>query len=209
MTLAVPRAVPARQAPRRDSTPWRSILRRSFLRGSRGALIGVLYGFALQAAAQSGSQFEEDFDDPAKPWEEIAVQFPGAPRDADLLAFSVSATATQRFAIDSRSLTVGADGVVRYTMVAVSPSGARNITYEGIRCAAFEKKLYAIGRADGTWSRSRRDKWEPIVRNAANRQQATLAQDYFCDGKTVAGDANMMLERIRQERPVTSRTDMR
>jgi hypothetical protein len=202
MTSEVAHDVPALPTPRADST-----LNPNLFRVVRGALVGILCGIALQAAAQSGSQFEEDFDDPSKPWEEMAVQLPGPPRDADLLPFSVSATATQRFAIDSRALTVGADGVVRYTMVAISPSGARNITYEGIRCAAFEKKLYAFGHADGAWSRSRRDKWEPIVRNAANRQQATLAQDYFCDGKTVAGNANMMLERIRRERPVTSRTD--
>jgi hypothetical protein len=180
---------------------------RNRFRVSRAALLVMFCGVAFHAGAQSGSQFEEDFDDPTKPWEEMAVQLPGPPRDADLLPFSVSATATQRFAIDSRALTVGADGVVRYTMVAISPSGARNITYEGIRCAAFEKKLYAFGHVDGAWSRSRRDKWEPIVRNAANRQQATLAQDYFCDGKTVAGNASMMLERIRREKPVTSRTD--
>ncbi|MDB5852535.1 MAG: hypothetical protein JWR22_576 [Herminiimonas sp.] len=204
MTSAVLHDVPALGTP-----GLRPTVSGALLRLSRSALVGILCGIALQAAAQSGSQFEEDFDDPSKPWEEMAIQLPGPPRDADLLPFSVSATATQRFAIDSRALTVGVDGVVRYTMVAVSPSGARNITYEGIRCAAFEKKLYAFGRADGAWSRSRRDKWEPIVRNAANRQQATLAQDYFCDGKTVAGDANMMLDRIRREKPVTSRTDAR
>jgi hypothetical protein len=210
MPSAVGQDVPVRPALRSNATVHRICLLR-FLRflASRGAFVVILSGIALQAGAQSGSQFEEDFDDPNKPWEEMAIQLPGPPRDADLLPFSVSATATQRFAIDSKALTVGADGVVRYTMVAISPSGARNITYEGIRCAAFEKKLYAFGRADGAWSRSRRDKWEPIVRNAANRQQATLALDYLCDGKTVAGTATTMLERIRQDRPVTSRTDAR
>jgi hypothetical protein len=119
----------------------------------------------------------------------------------------ISATATQSFAIDARSLTVGADGVIRFTLVATSPAGAKNISYEGIRCASFEKKLYAIGHSEGRWSRSRRDQWEPIVRNAANRQHATLAQDYFCENKSVAGNAETMLARIREDRPINSRTD--
>jgi hypothetical protein len=194
---------PDRRAPGTRSTGQRKVAK-----AFHCATFCILCGISFQASAQSGNQFEEDFNDTAKPWQEMAVQLPGPPRDADLVPFSVSATATQQFAIDSRSLRVGEDGVIRYTLVAISPSGARNITYEGIRCAAFEKKLYAFGRADGTWSRSRRDQWEPIVRNAANRQQATLAQDYFCDGNTVAGNAGIMLERVRRDRPVTQRTDM-
>lgn len=152
------------------------------------------------AVAHAQSRFEEDFDDAEKPWQEIAVQLPAAPAAENLLPFYVSATATQDFAVDSKSLTLGADGVIRYTLVTGSASGAKNVSYEGIRCQSFEKKLYAFGRPDGTWSRSRRDKWEPIVRNAANRQHATLAQDYFCQGLSVADDAKKMLERIKSQR---------
>lgn len=170
-------------------------------------LLCVLGSASLQAAAQVGPHFDEDFDDVAKPWQELAVQLPQPPRQSDLLPFSVSAT--QQFAIDARSLSIGQDGVIRYTLVATSPSGARNVSYEGIRCQSFEKKLYAFGHADGSWSRSRRDQWEPIVRNAANRQQATLAQDYFCDGNIVSGNASVMLERIRWDRRITPRTDSR
>ena len=41
------------------------------------------------------------------------------------------------------SLTVGTDGVVRYTVVVTSPAGARNVNYEGIRCDTYEWRLYA------------------------------------------------------------------
>ena len=153
--------------------------------------------------ANAQSRFDEDFDDAEKPWQEIAIQLPAAPVTENLLPFYVSATATQTFALDSKSLALGADGVIRYTLITSSATGARNISYEGIRCESFEKKLYAFGHSDGTWSRSRQDKWEPIVRNAANRQHATLAQDYFCEGLSVAGDAKTMLERIRTQRALT------
>lgn len=155
-------------------------------------------------AVAAQSQFEEDFDDESKPWQEIAIQLPAPPAEENLLPFYVSATATQSFAVDARSVSVGSDGVVRYTLVSTSEGGARNVSYEGIRCRAFEKKLYAFGQPNGSWSRSRRDQWEPIRLNAANRIHAALAKDYFCLNLTVAGRAEDMVERIRYKRPLES-----
>ena len=158
--------------------------------------------FLLSMANLSCAQdnFEEDFEDLDKPWKEVALQLPPAPLAENLMPFYVSATATQTFSIDAKSLTLGTDGVIRYILVASSGSGAKNISYEGIRCSSFEKKLYAFGHPDGSWSRSRSDKWEPIRSNAANRQHAALAQDYFCQGLTVAGKAEQMVTRIRGKR---------
>lgn len=153
---------------------------------------------SLAATAQAQSRFEEDFDDKDKPWQEVAVQMPPAPQQVDLVPFYVSATATQSFAIDIRSLSLGQDGVIRYTLVATSDAGAKNVSYEGIRCATYERKLYAFGRTDGSWSRSRRDQWERIQSNAANRQHAALAKDFFCVEKTIAGTAEDIVSRIRQ-----------
>lgn len=152
------------------------------------------------AAVHAQSKFEEDFDDQEKPWQEIAVQLPAPPAQENLLPFSVSATATQSFAIDAKSVSVGADGVVRYTLVATSQAGAKNVSYEGIRCATYERKLYAFGQPDGSWSRSRRDQWERINTNASNRQHAALFKDYFCNEKTVAGNADDIVRRIRYGR---------
>lgn len=173
---------------------------------ARAVLIRSAAALALCAALANLSHaqpsFDQDFDDQAKPWQEISIRLPAPPRTENLLPFEVSATATQNFALDAKSLTVGTDGVIRYTLVSTSPAGARNVSYEGIRCATFESKRYAFGHPDGSWSRSRHDQWQPIVRNAANRQQATLFKDYFCDGLTVAGSAEQMLERIRRQRPL-------
>jgi hypothetical protein len=154
-----------------------------------------------KAYAQAG--FEEDFDDKEKPWQEVAVQLPAAPAAENLLPFYVSPTATQTFAIDAKSVTLGADGVIRYTLVTKSAQGATNVSYEGIRCISFEKKLYAFGRPDGSWSRSRRDQWEPINLGNVNRQHAALAKDYFCLEKTIAGKAEDMVDRIRRQRPLS------
>jgi hypothetical protein len=165
-----------------------------------GAML-LLCGLAL-AQVPVPNRFEEDFDDDTKPWQEIALQLPAAPASENLLPFQAGAAATQSFAIDAKSLTVGSDGVVRYTLVATSQGGAKSISYEGIRCESFERKLYAFGHANGSWSRSRRDKWEPIPRVVANFQHGTLAREYFCADKQVAGPAEKIIERIRLQRPL-------
>jgi hypothetical protein len=91
-------------------------------------------------------------------------------------------------------------------MVSSSPAGAKNVSYEGIRCETFEKKSYAFARADGTWARSRRDQWEPIVRNAANRQHGALATDFFCESKSIAGNRETILQRLRGNQPINTRS---
>jgi hypothetical protein len=155
-------------------------------------------------AVHAQSQFEEDFDDAYKPWQEIAIQLPTAPKPKNLLPFHVSPTATQEFEIDASSIAVGADGVIRYVLVATSRAGAKNISYEGIRCKTDEKKLYAFGQPDGSWARSRRDRWESIQSNLSNRQHAALAYDYFCRNLTIEGDATDMVDRIRYQRPLNA-----
>lgn len=169
------------------------------------ASVAMLMLVAGRAGAVSDKdRLDELFDDDKKPWSEVAIALPPLPEPANLLPFDVSTTATQQFAIDAKSLSVGADGVVRYTLVAISSSGAKNISHEGIRCAANERKFYALGHADGTWSRARRDQWEPIINNTVNRQQAALSEDYFCMGTAVAGSAADMLRRLRQRQPINS-----
>lgn len=163
--------------------------------------ITMLSLLAGSATAQIKSQYEEDSDQ-VKPWQEQVVALPAAPDAATLLHFDITPNTSQRFHIDPKSLTVGTDGVVRYTLVAQSSGGATSISYEGIRCQTFEKKLYAFGRADGSWSRAKKDEWQPIFKNGANRQHVTLVQDYFCRDGQIAGKASEIINRIRNRRPM-------
>ncbi|GAB3539678.1 CNP1-like family protein [Noviherbaspirillum agri] len=149
------------------------------------------------------AQTTEEDDGSEQPWKEVALELPAAPKQEDLLPFYVSATATQSFAIDARSVSAGSDGVIRYTLVSTSDAGAKNVSYEGIRCETFERKLYAFGQPDGSWTRARRDEWQRISHNAANRQHAALAKDFFCLEKTVAGTASDMVHRLRYQRTLT------
>jgi hypothetical protein len=161
---------------------------------------GLLLFLGVATTIQAQSNLEEDAENQKKPWQENAIVLPAAPQAADLLPFEVATSMTQTFAIDAKSLSISMDGVIRYTLVAQSQSGAKNISYEGIRCQTFEKKLYSFGHKDGSWSLARRDQWESIIGSAVNRPHVALAQDYFCQNKTSAGDAAAILDRMKRKR---------
>ncbi|GAC1417652.1 MAG: hypothetical protein NVSMB6_19780 [Burkholderiaceae bacterium] len=172
------------------------------LRGWAPWLLLSCAAVCLRVPAQA-LPLNNGFEDEEKPWQEVGAQLPPLPADGDLLPFDVSASATQRFAVDGKSISVGSDGVVRFTLVTSSRDGAKNVSFEGIRCATRERKIYALGHGDGTWSQARRSEWHPIVYNAANRQEAALAQEYFCSNTTVAGNATDMARRLQRHESLT------
>ena len=134
--------------------------------------------FALGMVSLVRADFEEDYEN--KKWQELEVQLPAAPKQENLLPFYVSAATSNRFFIDGSTLSVGADGVVRYVLVVLSAEGGRNVTFEGMRCEARERRIYASGRLDGSWVKTRKNEWVRIQEAYANRHHAALFLDYFC-----------------------------
>lgn len=145
--------------------------------------------------AQPKSDWERRQED--REWREAEVALPAFPRPADLLPFFVSAASDFRFFVDGASLSVGADGVVRYTLVARSPQGAESVVFEGMRCATREVRGYASGRADGSWSR-RDTPWRPIGHPSVQRWHKALATEYFCPGRTAIHSAAEGLDALRR-----------
>ncbi len=123
-------------------------------------------------------------------WREIEVQFPAAPAPENLLPIYVSASTTNRYLVDRSTLTVGEDGVVRYVLVVMAAEGGRNVSFEGMRCETRERRLYASGRQDGSWSKVRRDEWLRIQDATANRHYAALFLEYFCPGGVIVRNAD-------------------
>ncbi len=157
----------------------------------RSGLLKLLAGCALMlplaVSAQPVRLLGDDEDADKKDFVEREVKLPPLPKDGNLLAFEPSAANANRFFIDADSISIGDDGVVRYTLVVRSPSGAENISYEGIRCETTEQKSYAFGRRDGTWSSVRAPVWRRIQYKDVNRQYGVLYASYFCpDGGPVA-----------------------
>jgi hypothetical protein len=139
-------------------------------------------------------------------WVEDKVDtLPPLPQESNLLPFEVSGNTPLQFAIDRNSLSVGSDGVVRYTVVVTSPAGARNVNYEGIRCDTYEWRLYAGLNADHDgWDRTVANEFTRIENGALNAYHAALYQDYMCANKMPTGKAAQILENIRYKRTAAS-----
>ena len=137
----------------------------------------LLAGFS--AVAQGSLPVPKAGDDE---WKELGTTPPAYPVPAALVKFPTSWTAHEVL-IDSVSLNIAADTVVRYTLVIKTAGGAENVTYEGIRCETGQRRVYAYGRRDGTWAVARNADWQPIVDTRANRHYFEFWRDLFCDGK--------------------------
>ncbi len=165
---------------------------RSLIRGGLVALV------CLSGPASAGLLFDADTN-----WEEGDYTLPPPVDEATLRPFFVSSASPNRFFVDAASVTVGADGVVRYVLVVRTPGGAENVTFEGIRCATGERRLYASGRKNGDWTPLKRSEWQAISDNDYNRPRAALAYDYFCDGPVPPRDRADALRSLRGERGFT------
>jgi hypothetical protein len=141
----------------------------------------LVLGISTAASAQIKSDWELKNEERLKQSEEQAVAPP--PLDKRRLVevkFGLAADTDFRYYVDPASVSVGADRIVRYALVARSPSGVESVTFEGIRCPG-EYRVYAVGRPDGSWA-GRPTDWRPIVRDP-RVSQATLARQYFCPGR--------------------------
>lgn len=111
---------------------------------------------------------------------EVKVSLPQYPKPENYLPFEVSGITPFAFFVDAKSVSVGADLVVRYSVIAKSPEGALNVSFEGMRCTEREFRVYAFGRSDNTWSEVRDSRWQAIPDDARNAQRAVLYSNIFC-----------------------------
>jgi hypothetical protein len=142
--------------------------------------------WAACAHAQRGNPEDIGGIPEEKEFREIEIVLPAYPRDEDLVEFRPRGGSRNRFHIDSRSVSIGEDRVVRYTAVIRSPSGATNVSYEGLRCKTGEYKVYAFGTEGKKWSPAKAPKWRPVGPLAANFRHG-LYKDYLCYSESIAG----------------------
>ena len=144
---------------------------------------------AVTAAQPAPKNLNSPSESEGQSWDEQKPQLPPFPKEENLVRIQVDGGLSFDFFVDLESVSVGRDGVVRYTLVARSDGGATNTAYEGIRCKGRERKLYAFGRADKTWSAARNPQWALISDLPANRIQATIHDSLFCPARIIVRDA--------------------
>jgi hypothetical protein len=104
---------------------------------------------------------------------------PAMPRQENLIEFYVEPTATFRYFIDAASLSVFyKQQEVRYVLVARSPSGVENVSFEAIRCPDMHR-VFAVGDASGKWS-VRPSEWQAIQSRTSRGWPSVLARQFFC-----------------------------
>lgn len=164
------------------------------------ALASLVVAVAATAPVASAQQVKDTgaaaatFDE--TPWRERDVKLPASPKEQSLVRFDTGPTSELRFFVDRDSLSVGEDGVVRFTLVAKSDSST-NVSYEGIRCSMRERKVYAYGRADGTWYEPRDPQWVRIGPPVSDLHRFVLWNDFFCPGRAPIRSANEGLDALK------------
>ncbi len=123
--------------------------------------------------------FEREFDE-GKLWVEVAAQLPAYPKPENLIPFNVSSATRNRHFVDAESISVGPDLTIRYTVVIETAGGAKNVSFEGMRCETGERRLYAYGHPGSAWSKARNAGWEDIKFRSLLSYQKALFEDHFC-----------------------------
>lgn len=157
----------------------------------------LLIGCVLFIAACASKKVFKDQFDSDKTWVELQAQLPEYPKQFNLIPFDAGPANNDQHYIDATSVQVGEDGVIRYSLVIKSPSGAMNITFEGIRCSVNERKLYALGHDDGNWSHSRNTDWQRLENVSQYDAQRALAKYYFCPQKSIVKTREEALKALK------------
>ena len=124
------------------------------------------------------------------------VALPAYPKRENLVEFYVSAATDFKYYIDASTLSVSPrQRVVRYVMVARSPSGVENVSYEDIRCPE-EYRVLAIGDG-GKWA-ARPGEWREITKGTATGWPYALARNYFCPQRETIQTAAEGVDALRR-----------
>ncbi|RYY94936.1 MAG: hypothetical protein EOO24_23785 [Comamonadaceae bacterium] len=131
---------------------------------------------AGMAGAASAQLTELDPD-----WKEAQVPPPPALRTGGLIEVEMPRSSL-RFGVDPASFSIGADGIVRYVVVATSTTGTVNAMYEGIRCSTGEVKVYARHNPDSGWVATKNADWVPLNLTRNSHHSLQVARNGACIG---------------------------
>jgi hypothetical protein len=169
-------------------TPWFSALRIGGGNFSRGRLLLfmmltlVIFPLHAKRDAHGNEPDTFDFDETlVEKWKESDVAVPPYPNDRDLLAVPMPSADTLKIYVDRQSISRAPDLVARFTLVVESPSGARSVFYDGLRCETRQYKTYAIGTANRTFVPVEHPPWRVIPRPEINAFRDYLYRSYVCD----------------------------
>ncbi len=132
-------------------------------------------------------------------WKELEASLPAFPDDRNLIPVRMPVTYTLKVYLDEKSISHAPDGIVRYTLVVETPSGVRNVFFDGLRCDTREYKTYAIGTLEKTFESIKKPKWERVPYYETNAFRFQLMRYYVCDPNlpTTIQSARDLIHRLK------------
>lgn len=150
----------------------------------------------LLLLACAGKPFKDEFESD-KPWVEQLTQLPAYPDAKNLMAFDAGSATSNQYLVDTTSIKIGEDGVIRFSLVIKSSTGALNVSYEGIRCATRERKVYALGRDDKTWAQPRVSEWQRLDFVRQFYAQGELSKNIFCPHRQIVSTPEEAIQALK------------
>ncbi len=132
-------------------------------------------------------------------WKESQVILPSYPKDSDLIPVSLAKSFTLKIYLDSKSLSRAKDRVVRFSLIVESPSGARNVFHDGMRCETREYKTYAIGTTENRFEPVKDSQWQRIPMLEFNSFRDYLYRHYVCDSYSNPRSVSELVQIIKYE----------
>ena len=135
-------------------------------------------------------------------WKEAPVPAPPAFDVAKLVTLDVSPNSSLVYGVDPATIQISlTDSVVRYVMVARSPSGASNVMYEGIRCSTAEFKTYARYLPEGRWQMLDNSPWRSLYDNMPSKHPLRFAKSGACDGSAPPSSVRDVVRQMKSPGP--------
>lgn len=130
-------------------------------------------------------------------WQELEITPPRFPEAGHLTAIPLDLPGVPfDYALDFATLRSDRDGVIRYVVVITSPTGARNVLYEGLRCKTGESKTYAYGTLN-EWTDTVYSRWEPLIAVGNLAYRDRFYSDYFCHDLGESYSREQIIARFR------------
>lgn len=152
----------------------------------------LLLGLACYALVAQAQGLVDNPD-----WQETEVPAPPNFNPKQVIGVDMPPFVSMKFGVDPATLAVTPDGIVRYVMVAISPSGSVNAFFEGIRCATGEVKSYARASATGVWTLVKAPEWRGLNDKQPSKHALALARQGVCEGNTAVGSATEIVRRLK------------
>lgn len=141
----------------------------------------ALWAIGLALAVSGTSAQLKDLD---PDWKESDLPEPPAFDVTRVIDLDMPRHMTVKLGVDPETIRVTSDGLVRYVMVARSPGGTVNATYEGIRCLTAEVKVYARYTANKTWVPVPDPNWMSLRHLQGSTHALAFARQGACEGRS-------------------------